>query len=396
LLGAAIVFFPRVFPDGFPVRGYGLLLLVGITSGLALAMLRARQAGLNQELILSLAMWLVVCGVIGARLFHVVEYWDTKFAGRPPVETLLEILNVPEGGLVIYGALFGGAVGLVAFTRKHRLPLLSMADLVAPSLLVGLAFGRIGCLLNGCCYGGQTDLPWAVTFPKLSSRFEESKTGMPRYSPPYFDQAVHGEMHGFRLDADEEGRLVVTRVEPQSAAAAAGLTQGDVITAINGRRVETMEDVKPAMLTALERGASLRLGMATGKSVEIAAATIPPRSRPVHPTQVYSAIDAGILGWLLWSFYPFRRRDGETIALLLTVHPITRFLLEIIRTDEPAVFGTGMSISQNISILLLAGGLALWWYLSKQPRGIVWPLAAATAPQKQPLPRRAGTATRRP
>ncbi len=358
-------------------------------------MLRARQAGLNQELILSLAMWLVVCGVIGARLFHVVEYWDTKFAGKAPVETLLEILNVPEGGLVIYGALFGGAVGLVAFTRKHRLPLLSMADLVAPSLLVGLAFGRIGCLLNGCCYGGQTELPWAVTFPKIGSPLEAAKGDMPRYSPPYFDQAVHGEMHGFRLDADEQGRLVVTRVEPQSPAAAAGLRKSDEVTTINGRRVESMEDVKPVMLTALETGKNLRLGLATGKSVEIAAAPMPPRSRPVHPTQVYSAIDAGILGWLLWSFYPFRRRDGETIALLLTIHPITRFLLEIIRTDEPAVFGTGMSISQNISILLLACGLALWWYLSKQPRGIVWPLATAPEPQKQPAPRRAEAAARR-
>ncbi|HEX2474495.1 MAG TPA: prolipoprotein diacylglyceryl transferase family protein [Lacipirellulaceae bacterium] len=395
LLGAAIVFLPRVFPDGMPIRGYGVLLLVGITSGVALAMLRAKQAGLNPELILSLAIWLVVCGVIGARLFHVVEYWDTKFAGRPPVETLLEILNVPEGGLVIYGALFGGAVGLVAFTRKHRLPLLSMADLVAPSLMVGLAFGRIGCLLNGCCYGGQTDLPWAVTFPKLSSRFEEPKSGMPRYSPPYFDQAVHGEMHGFRLDVDEQGRLIVTRVEPKSRAAAAGLSKGDVVATINGRHVASMENVKPIMLTALETGTNLRLGLATGKTVEIAAAPMPPRSRPVHPTQVYSAIDAGILGWLLWSFYPFRRRDGETIALLLTIHPITRFLLEIIRTDEPAVFGTGMSISQNISILLLACGLALWWYLSKQPRGIVWPLATAAAPQKQAVPRRAEAAARR-
>jgi len=395
MLGAAIVLLPRVFPDGMPIRGYGVLLLVGITSGLALAMLRARQAGLNPELILSLAIWLVVCGVIGARLFHVVEYWDTKFAGRPPVDTLLEILNVPEGGLVIYGALFGGAVGLVAFTRKHRLPLLSIADLVAPSLVVGLAFGRIGCLLNGCCYGGQTDLPWAVTFPKVGSPLAAAKGGAPRYSPPYFDQAVHGEIHGFRLDADENGRLVVTRVEPNSRAAAAGLKNDDAVTTINGRRVESMEDIKPAMLTALESGKNLRLGLATGKSVEIAAAPMPPRSRPVHPTQIYSAIDAGILGWLLWSFYPFRRRDGETIALLLTVHPITRFLLEIIRTDEPAVFGTGMSISQNISVLLLACGLAVWWYLSKQPRGIVWPLATASAPQKQPAPRRTGAAARR-
>jgi phosphatidylglycerol:prolipoprotein diacylglycerol transferase len=81
------------------------------------------------------------------------------------------------------------------------------------------------------------------------------------------------------------------------------------------------------------------------------------------------------LGWLLWSYYPFRRRDGELLALLLTIHPVTRFLLEVIRTDEPAVFGTGMSISQNISIVLFACGVGLMLMLSRQPPGIAWPLS---------------------
>jgi phosphatidylglycerol:prolipoprotein diacylglycerol transferase len=103
---------------------------------------------------------------------------------------------------------------------------------------------------------------------------------------------------------------------------------------------------------------------------------VPERSRPVHPTQIYSAIDAGLLGWLLWSYFPFRRRDGQCIALLLTIHPITRFLLEVIRTDEPAVFGTGLSISQNISIVLLGCAAALWWYVSRQPAGVTWPLVS--------------------
>jgi phosphatidylglycerol:prolipoprotein diacylglycerol transferase len=350
---------------------------------------------LNQELILSLSIWLVLFGMFGGRLFHVIEYWDEKFAGMSPIRTLLEIVNIPAGGLVIYGALFGGAVGLFAFVHKHGLPLLAMADLVAPSLLVGLAIGRIGCLLNGCCYGGRTDLPWAVTFPKLSSRFEvPNSNGALRYSPPYFDQAIHGEMHGFRLEEGDRGRLVVTRIEPQSPAAKSGLRQGDVVNSVNGKRVDSIDDVKPLMLGALETRQDLRLGLASGKSVAMAAPATPKRSLPVHPTQIYSTIDAGLLAWLLWAYYPFRRRDGEVIALLLTIHPITRFLLEVIRTDEPAVFGTGMSISQNISIVLLACGLALWWYLSKQPRGI-GPLEAGATPQKRPVQRRAGAPARR-
>jgi phosphatidylglycerol---prolipoprotein diacylglyceryl transferase len=62
---------------------------------------------------------------------------------------------------------------------------------------------------------------------------------------------------------------------------------------------------------------------------------------------------------------------------------MTRFLLEIIRTDEPAVFGTGLSISQNISILLLACGVGLWWYISRQPRGVTWPLVATGSESSQ-------------
>ena len=106
------------------------------------------------------------------------------------------------------------------------------------------------------------------------------------------------------------------------------------------------------------------------------------RSRPVHPAQLYSAIDAGLLCWLVWSFYPLRRRDGQALALLLTAHPITRFLLEIIRTDEPTVFGTGLSISQNISIGIFVFAIGLWWHLSRRPGGVFdWSSWCAAAPR---------------
>jgi phosphatidylglycerol:prolipoprotein diacylglycerol transferase len=403
LVGAVILFLPRVFPDGMPIRGYGVMLLAGITAGVGMAMYRGRQAGLDHDLILSLAIWLVICGVVGARLFHVVEYWDERFAGKSLVPTVLEIVNIPEGGLVIYGGFFGAAIGFIAFVRTHSLPLLAMADLVAPSLAIGLALGRIGCLLNGCCYGGQTDRPWAVTFPKYGSPHEGDKSlDKRRYSPPYADQAMRGELHGFRLEssgnvpgphnplpvpARDRGRVtssgvVATHVDPASPAAAAGLQPGVEVVAINGVRIDSLAVAKQTVFASFEAQRPLRLELRSGKSIEIAAVTPPARSLPVHPTQLYSAIDAGLLGWLLWSLYPFRSRDGQVVALLLTIHPITRFLLEIIRTDEPAVFGTGMSISQNISLVLLAMGIALWSYLSRQPRRVVWPLTTIGPPSR--------------
>jgi phosphatidylglycerol:prolipoprotein diacylglycerol transferase len=342
---------------------------------------------------LSLAIWLVVSGVIGARLFYVIEYWGTKF-GRGDLETtILEVLNFPEGGLVIYGGFLGAAAAFLLFMRRHKLPVLAMADLVAPSLMVGLAFGRIGCFLNGCCYGGETELPWAVTFPKFSSRHETDKLPEDRrYSPPYSDQVARGEMHGFVIESRDrepavltrvDEPVVVARVDAGSPADKAGLKVGDSIASINGAAIDSLAAARQAIYQAFANGRALRLEiesetsrlpapLRTYRTVDLPPAPAPDRSRPVHPTQLYSAIDAGLLAWLLWAYYPLRRRDGEVIALVLLIHPITRFLLEYIRIDEPAVFGTTFSISQNISIVLLVCGVGLWWYLAKQPRGTVW------------------------
>jgi phosphatidylglycerol---prolipoprotein diacylglyceryl transferase len=365
LTGAAILWLPKLFPEGLPIRGYGLMVLLGTVSGVALATYRARQVGLNHELIWSLAFWVFIGGIVGARMFYVIEYWDQRFRSDSISTTIFRVLDFPEGGLVIYGALLGGAVAMYAFVRTHNLPLLALADLVAPSMLVGLALGRIGCLLNGCCYGGPSTLLWAVTFPPTS--------------PPYLDQVANGEMYGFRLDVDHPQRPTIEHVDAGSAAATAGLAPGDIITRINEYPIASISDAQQVLSQEFSTHEPLKLQLAGGvMHVELPAVDPPARSRPIHPAQIYSAIDAGLLAWFLWVYYPLRRRDGEVIALLLTIHPISRFLLEIIRTDEPAVWGTGLSISQNISILIFVMAVGLWFYLRNQPRRLAWPAQASS------------------
>ena len=129
LLGAAILFLPRVFPEGLPIRGYGVMLLVGITAGVGLAMHRARQGGLDPEIIISLAIWMVVCGVVGARLFYVIEYWHESFAGRNLRDTILQIATLPEGGLVIFGG----------FHRRHG----RVRDARAQTTVAAVGHGRL-------------------------------------------------------------------------------------------------------------------------------------------------------------------------------------------------------------------------------------------------------------
>ncbi len=359
LLLAAIFFLPRFFPGGLPIRGYGLMLVIAAGSGLAMATYRARQVGLHPDIIVSLAFWMFVLGIVGGRVFYVVQKWESQFASLSLRDALIDAVKYANGGLVVYGALIGASLAFVIFVRRHRLPLLPLADVIAPSLAVGLAFGRIGCLLHGCCYGGVTDSPLGVSFPR---------DGQPIYSPPFEAQMSRGEFHGLRVMDEGEGKLVVEWVDPQMPAATQGLEVGDQVAALGGQPVASAGEAAAVFAKALNEAAPLALRTADGKSIGLPAIPLPDKSRPVHPTQIYAAINAGLLGWFLWSFYPFRRRDGEVIALLLTLYPIGRFLLEMIRTDEGSFMGTSLSISQNVSLVLLALMIPAWFLLLRQPR----------------------------
>lgn len=344
VLGAlAIAFVPRLFPDGLPIRGYGVMLLTAVLTGVAMAVHRGRRLGIAADTIISLTVWLFVGGIGGARLFFVVEYWEERYAGRPPLETLIEALKFTEGGLVVYGSLIGGTLAFVAFAVRNGLPVLATADLLAPCFTAGLAIGRIGCLLNGCCFGGACDAPWAVTFPAGS--------------PPFEVQLARGELHGVKIAAGPEGPTLVRSPSGEGV--------GQRVVAINGYAIERQAEVRGVIEAAYvaRRGLTIR----TEGGGELAApATGRRRSMPIHPTQVYSAINAGLLAWLLWSWRP--RCRGEVLLLLMTLYPVSRFLLEVIRTDEAAFFGTGMSISQNVSLGVAAIALVGWVLLLQKGR----------------------------
>lgn len=343
---------------GLPIRGYGVMLLLGVLAGVALAVFEARRVGLDPDTVLSLCFHLFVAGILGARLFYVIEYWS-QFQRPTPLATLGAILNVTQGGLVVYGSLIGALLGGLWFVRRNALPLLATADLIAPSLVLGLALGRIGCFLNGCCYGGVCDAPWAVRFPSTSE--------------PYAHQRMLGQLHGFLLaEAPDSQAARVAAVQPDGPAAVAGLQVGDEVRAIAGRPVESFAQAREALRIA---GPDLYLTTDRGP-LRIRLEALPERSRPTHPIQLYAAIGAGLLCWLLWSYYPLRQRDGEVFALLLTLYPVMRFFEEAIRVDEPGQFRTSFSIAQWVSLLLLAGVAALWVFILRQPRDSVLARAA--------------------
>jgi phosphatidylglycerol:prolipoprotein diacylglycerol transferase len=99
----------------------------------------------------------------------------------------------------------------------------------------------------------------------------------------------------------------------------------------------------------------------------IPVSELPDRSRKTHPTQIYSAINAALLFAFLWFYYPWRRSDGEVFALMLVLYSVGRFLLEIVRRDEAGQFGTVLTISQWISVIVLTIGLGLLLWVRLRP-----------------------------
>jgi phosphatidylglycerol:prolipoprotein diacylglycerol transferase len=153
---------PILFHIGsFPVHSYGVMIALAFVFGLWTATRRARRENISSEAIADVTLWIMVGTILGARAVYVVTYWNDEFAGQP----VSEIFAIWHGGLVFYGGLIGAIITGAIYLRWKKLPLWKTADVLAPSIALGSVFGRIGCLLNGCCYGRACDLPWAISFP---------------------------------------------------------------------------------------------------------------------------------------------------------------------------------------------------------------------------------------
>ncbi len=145
----------------FTVYSYGVMIALGFGLGIYLAARRAHIFGVTREDLLDLALFILIGGIAGARLFHVALNYD-YFKSRP-----LEVILLSRGGLAYYGAFAGGLAAGLVFKLWKKIPFWNTADLLAPYVALGQSIGRIGCFLNGCCYGGAAsdDFPLRVHFP---------------------------------------------------------------------------------------------------------------------------------------------------------------------------------------------------------------------------------------
>ena len=164
------------------IHWYGIMVALAFLVGLWTASRRASQSGIHGERIVDLGPWLILGAILGARTFYVISYWHEEFAGKP----ISEIFMIHHGGLVFYGGLLGASLAGIIYIRVRQLPLWKVADILAPSIALGYVFGRIGCLLNGCCYGRICDQPWAIRFPS-----EHGTHGQPVHPTQIYDSLLN-------------------------------------------------------------------------------------------------------------------------------------------------------------------------------------------------------------
>jgi phosphatidylglycerol:prolipoprotein diacylglycerol transferase len=279
---------------------------------------------------------------LGARLFFVIQYRD-QFIGDTIGETLVSIFKFTEGGLVVYGSFLGGFIALTYYVIRHRLSWLEIGDVIVPCLFLGVFFGRIGCLMNGCCYGGRCEDQWsALHFP-------------PR-SPVYQDQLRSGELIGFTFDPETRR---IESIRGGSLAARAGIQVGsnlevfadDFTPLETASRKIPKEDARTGVIATID-----------GKRYRWSPEQLPDRALPVYAAQLLSSVSSLVLCLLLCGVSVFKYREGTVMMLGFAAYAVVRFVLEWVRVDELGQFGTDLSISQWVSMLVFGFSmLGLWW-----------------------------------
>lgn len=155
---------PDIFYIGSHAIGWhGVLMVLGIIVAVLLTLRLAKRAGISEESIFTSAFCIVIFGLIGARLVHVLDNLDLY--GDDPAS----IFAFWEGGLAWYGGLVGGFLGGAVYAWVGKLSLARLADTVAPGVVLGLAIGRIGCTINGDAAGTPTSLPWGFVYTNPNS-----------------------------------------------------------------------------------------------------------------------------------------------------------------------------------------------------------------------------------
>jgi len=151
---------PVIFAVGhFGLRWYGVIVAASIGVAAWIGFREARRKGLGSQDFQDALTWVVVAGMVGARLFHVIDHWPHEYAANP-----IRALYIWEGGLAIWGGIVGGMLALAVFARRRTLSLGRLADIAAPGLVLAQGLGRLACVITGDAMGRPTNGPFGFAY----------------------------------------------------------------------------------------------------------------------------------------------------------------------------------------------------------------------------------------
>jgi phosphatidylglycerol:prolipoprotein diacylglycerol transferase len=310
---------PKLFEIPFihwPVPSYGLMMVIAFLVAVSLIRYLSRNITPDPQYITNASLYSLIAGVVGARLFYVIHHFD-DFQGR-----LLSVFAIWNGGLELLGGVLLAIAVIGFYCRYHKLPVRRYLDILAIGLMLALAFGRIGCFLNGCCFGKPTNLPWAVRFPYRSDAYYSQIYPVPERNRPQPQLKLPDEFFGYYY---ENGKSFYD--------------------------LKPYKDLTPEQKYMVDKG--------------------PYRCLPVHPTQLYSSVKGAVLALILYLFWRRSQKTGNsknhkklfskpgcTFGLMFIIYGISRFFMEFIRDDNPFEFD-GLTISQNVGIAMIVFGVLL-------------------------------------
>ena len=325
------------------------MMVLGFLAALWMARRRCKNLHENPLHVTNFAAYALLAGVVGARIMHVLHNWSSY------KENPKDIFAIWSGGLEFLGGLVLAMVVMFIYFKSKKLPILKFLDILAPATMLGLAFGRVGCLLNGCCFGAPCELPWAIRFPAVNTHTHIGagceKVIQTRYSYPY-DYQLHPDLQR-RPDQPPLIELPEDFYE-------AGYTDG------HGQWIYSRDNLPLEEVNKYYRAPKSTNRLTEEQLHELQQNQYP--LHPIHPSQIYSMINALFLCLLLNFLFKWRKYDGFIISWMLVLYGISRFCLELVRVEPYEWFG--LTISQNMSIAAFGLGVILFIYRPRFHRPI--------------------------
>ena len=167
--------------DGITIYTYGVIMAIAFITGYFYMLYLARVSGQDVEFYQNLFFWIMIVGILGAKLLYIIVEWRSVFAEI----SFKNFISCLRGGLVWYGGVVANLVFVYFYCRKYKKSFARVADTLASPTAVGLAIGRWGCLMAGCCYGKPTNLPWAIVYP--DHPIHHPMAGIPVHPSPLYE-----------------------------------------------------------------------------------------------------------------------------------------------------------------------------------------------------------------